>query len=124
MLTGDSGISNSSFWLPPPLKPKDLIFCAGAQLFKMFFCPDFEVNFMSDFTAKRKGRFYSYFPYSSSNATFLSLDFSFTLPLFIASQKCIKSARNDASHVSSQLSLVRCAQASWRVFLRFHFSKF
>jgi hypothetical protein len=49
------------------------------------------------FSAKRKGRFYSYFPDPPSiNATFLSLDFSFTLPLFIASQKCIESTRNDA----------------------------
>jgi hypothetical protein len=40
MLTGDSGISNSSFWLPPPLQPKDLIFCAESQLIKMFSCPD------------------------------------------------------------------------------------
>ncbi len=50
MLTGDSGISNSSFWLPPPLQPKDFIFCSESQFIKMFSCPDFEVDYISDFT--------------------------------------------------------------------------
>ena len=46
------------------------------------------------FSGKKKGRFYSFF--LSPFLLFFFSIFSFTLPLIIASQKCIKFARNDA----------------------------
>jgi hypothetical protein len=53
------------------------------------------------FSGKKKGRFYSFF--LSPFLLFFFSIFSFTLPLIIASQKCIKFARNDAL-----LSVVTC----------------
>jgi hypothetical protein len=73
-------------------------------------------------SSKRKGRIYSSFLIPPSyNPTFLSLDFSFTLPLFIASQKGIEPTRNDAfqSVLSCHLPGVQQVRFSVALFSKF-----
>jgi hypothetical protein len=78
------------------------------------------------FSGKRKGRIYSSFPIPLLQCYFSFSRFFLTLPLFIASQKVIESTRNDAMHVSSQLSvsLVRCDKPTGAFFCGFIFLSF